>query len=522
VPHFEHGPPQDVEALLQRDEFCHRHCCQPFGGDWRLGPQHAARLWILGLHEHGWAVDLARAVEAGSPHGEAALDFLVRKLTDWIRRCDIAEAGSRELAWNGYAIATRVGAWARVYRRLHGRGWKAWDALEPAFLRSFWRQAEFLHQHVEWDLRGNHLIRDAVGLAWAGRFFEGKQPRRWLQAATALAVQQAQEQVLADGGHFERSPMYHLHVMEDLLTLALLLEDRTASTLLRQAWAQMAEAARWMCHPDGRIALLNDSAFNGASEPRTLLKLGQQLLGVGVDAAPPRGGRFLPDFGLATWHGDPWTVFFDVGPVGVDYQPGHAHADTLAIEASYRGQRLFVDPGTYGYDHDFRRRYDRSTDAHNTVCIAETDSSEVWHIFRTGRRARPKQVDVRIGAEVLSASASHDGYDHLPGRPKHHRAMLIENNDTLLLRDRIEGLGRMQVSGGLLLAPGWTAQPQGEGWRVARDGLSLDVAVRGKGLSLRTEQRAYHPEYGLEETVQRLCWNSVIAPVQTEVLVVPA
>ena len=37
---------------------------------------------------------------------------------------------------------------------------------------------------------------------------------------------------------------------------------------------------------------------------------------------------------------------------------------------------------------DERRRYDRSTAAHNTVSIDGTDSSEVWQIFRVGRRAK--------------------------------------------------------------------------------------------------------------------------------------
>ena len=128
-------------------------------------------------------------------------------------------------------------------------------------------------------------------------------------------------------------------------------------------------------------------------------------LGVKVDPAPRRGCQFFPYAGMVVRHGDPWTVFFDVGPVGPDYQPGHAHADTLALETSYRGSRLFVDPGTFAYDRDERRHYDRSTAAHNTVCIDGRDSSEVWHIFRVGRRAYPLDVRVDCGSEATTASA---------------------------------------------------------------------------------------------------------------------
>ena len=41
------------------------------------------------------------------------------------------------------------------------------------WLAAAWRQAEHLYGDIEWDLRANHLLRDAVGLAWAGRFFRG-------------------------------------------------------------------------------------------------------------------------------------------------------------------------------------------------------------------------------------------------------------------------------------------------------------------------------------------------------------
>src|SRR5207248_645434 len=141
-------------------------------------------------------------------------------------------------------------------------------------------------------------------------------------------------------------------------------EDPAVQAQLRDTWQTLAEYLAWLRHPDGDIPLFNDAALHAACEPAQMLELGKHL-GVWVDPAPRSGGRAFPQTGLLVWHGDPWTVFFDVGPVGPDYQPGHAHADTLGLECSYRGRRLFVDPGTHGYDHDQRRRHDRSTAAHN-------------------------------------------------------------------------------------------------------------------------------------------------------------
>src|SRR5262249_32387885 len=157
------------------------------------------------------------------------------------------------------------------------------------------------------------------------RFFQEDRAAGWLKTATRLALDQAAEQVLPDGGHFERSPMYHLHVMEDILSLALLLEDEEARRRLRDTWTAMAKGLAWLRHPDGNLALFNDGGLQGAGRVEHMLKLGD-CIGVNVPVQPRRGGRYFPDTGLAVWHGEPWTVFFDVGAIGPDYQPGHAHA----------------------------------------------------------------------------------------------------------------------------------------------------------------------------------------------------
>ncbi|MHB1421811.1 MAG: heparinase II/III domain-containing protein [Gemmataceae bacterium] len=486
--------------------------------DWRLGAISAERLWTVTLHYHAWAYELAESASRSGPEAAEAATLFRHYLSDWMARCALETPGARDLAWNAYAIATRLIWWIRCHRQL-GPRWREWGEFERDFLVSLWQQAAYLRDHLEWDLRANHLMRDAMGLAWAGRFFEEERAREWLKTATRLAVDQAEEQVLADGGHFERSPMYHLHVMEDVFALALLVEDAAARDRLRETWRRMAEFLAWMRHPDGDLALFNDGGLPGTQTVERMLDLGESL-GAAIDATPRRGGAFFPDTGLAVWHGEPWTVFFDVGAVGPDYQPGHAHADTLALECSFRGQRLFVDPGTYAYDHDDRRRYDRSTAAHNTVCLDGQDSSEVWHIFRVGRRAYPSDVRVDFSGDGMRAWAAHDGYDRLPGRPRHARNVAVGREGSLTLTDAITGRGDHLVQGGLLLSPEWTATAGAGGWLLENGGLSLRVTVRGpEGLVLTEERQPYHPDYGREVPTTRLSWR-VRGRLPVEVLTV--
>ncbi len=477
--------------------------------DWRLGEQTRDRLWTVTLHYHGWIEALADAACGGvDGAGEMAAEagaLLRHYVTDWIHTCGIERPGSAALAWNSYATATRLGSWVRAYLHSRSQVFEPWPGFEADFLCSLWQQAAYLHDHLEWDLRGNHLMRDAVGLAWAGRLFEGEAPRVWLRKAAHLAAEQVDEQVLPDGGHFERSPKYHVDVMQDLLALALLLEDRAVRAKLRRTWARMADYLAWMRHPDGDIPLLNDGALVGTGTASTWLGLGEWI---GVTAEAARGGRHFADSGLVVWHGDPWSLFFDVGPVGPDHQPGHAHADTLSIECSFAGRRLFVDPGTHSYDDDERRRYDRGTGAHNTVTIDGADSSEMWRIFRVGRRARPVGVEVEMRPDGVTAGAAHDGYDYLPGRPRHSREVVIEEAGALTLRDAVAGSGAHLVEGGFLVEPSWSVEPTATGWLLSDGHHRVAVEVEsGRAIERFVERRPYHPRYGVELEATRIGWR---------------
>src|SRR5690606_3552585 len=115
----------------------------------------------------------------------------------------------------------------------------------------------------------------------------------------------------------------------------------------------------------------------------------------------------------------PVTAFLDLAPVGPDYLPGHAHADTLSFELSVGGERVFVDSGTSTYQAGQVRDFQRSTRAHNTVVIDGLNSSDVWGAFRVGQRARVFDVLVQETEGYLFVSAAHDGYRRLPGRVIH-------------------------------------------------------------------------------------------------------
>jgi uncharacterized heparinase superfamily protein len=518
-------PDPTLVAQLSAGQFQHLNALRELGRppDWLLGKIDRDRLWTVTLHYHRWAYELARLAVRKDSNAEEAGRLFVELVSDWIRRCELDVAGAAELAWNAYAIATRIGWWIRAAVLLGPDWWSQRGDFRLAFLTSLWRQAEFLAQNIEWDLRGNHLVRDAVGLAFAGRFFACSDAKKWLHAATDLAQSQLAEQILDDGGHFERSPLYHLKVMEDFFVLSRLIEDEDVRHSLETTVLRMAEFVCWVRHPDGEIPLLNDAALNDEVPPDAIFRLLEQS-GHSIDATLPRGGRHFAQTGLAVWHGSPWSVFFEVGPIGPDYQPGHGHADNLTLECSFDGERLFVDPGTHSYDRDAHRTYDRSTAAHNTVIVDATDSSEVWHIFRVGRRARPVTVDVNAQGDVFDASAAHDGYAHLGGVIHRRRVQVTDGGRRLRIIDRVEGQGRHRVEGGWLLQPDWTVTQTGRGWELRNKGRHVRVELDGPaGLQSGVAVRPWHPHFGIEILTRRLTWEWQGAlPMEVTTTVEPA
>jgi hypothetical protein len=165
-----------------------------------------------------------------------------------------------------------------------------------------------------------------------------------------------------------------------------------------------------------------------------------------------------------------FALIFDAAPIGPDYQPGHAHADTLSIELSVGDQRVFVNSGVSTYEANDIRALERSTAAHNTVELNGADSSEVWAAFRVARRARIVKREMREVDGAILLEASHDGY-RLKGKNTIVSRSLSLAHERLVIKDWITGNWRDAVSR-LRLQPGLAAglNPDRLGGWVEKDG----------------------------------------------------
>jgi len=395
--------------------------------------------------------------------------------------------------WDPYPTSLRVVNWVKFAL--------APDEPGVAIDRSLAMQARHLDRHIEYHLLGNHLLANAKALCFAGLFFEGPEARAWLAKGLRILAREIPEQVLADGGHFERSPMYQSIVLEDVLDLVNVFRaygQDSGSTM--EVAGRMRGWLEAMCHDDGEISFFNDAAMGIAPSPAELSRYASDL-GIEAKDAGTRiacGGvaaSHLAASGYISARMASASVFMDVAPVGPDYLPGHAHADTLSFEASVGGRRVIVNGGTSRYGKEPEREAERGTAAHSTVTIDGRDSSEVWGGFRVARRAYP--IDLRVNCEgsQLVVACGHDGYRRLAGSPVHRRTWRVEAN-RLTVVDRIEGAFRDAVAR-FILHPDVQCRLDAEGSSATLSFAgAAAIRVRVEGTRARMGTAFYAPQFG--------------------------
>jgi uncharacterized heparinase superfamily protein len=395
--------------------------------------------------------------------------------------------------WEPYPTSLRICNWLKA----SASGLE----LPPAAWHSLAVQARWLTQRLEWHLLGNHLFVNAKALVLAGLAFDGEEAAAWLTKGLAILREQVPEQVLPDGGQFERSPMYQALALEDLLDLINAAQVAQAPGFAdelatwRTVAGKMLHWLRVMTHSDGRLARFNDSA-DGIAPCNAELERYAQALGVEAAPSPLQGDERtrllrLRESGYVRVDWGDAVALLDVAPVGPDYLPGHAHADTLSFELCLYGRLFVVNGGTSCYGTSKRRLYERGTAAHSTVEVSGQNSSEVWGGFRVGHRARP--FDIEVGPHQVSAS--HDGYHWLPNKPLHKRTWRFIQNG-LEIEDEVTA-PELPALARYHLAPGLILKPTGENvWRVLLDERVLAVVhvITGKG---SVKPSTFSAEFGI-------------------------
>ncbi len=403
-------------------------------------------------------------------------------IRDWIAR------HRQGTGWEGHPLSLRTLTWIKL---LLTRGALPADAAaREEIVRSLADQIETLAGHLETHLLANHYFTNLASVVAAGLAFEGPAAARWLGHWDAFRAQ-LEEQVLSDGGHCERSPMYHALLLEqvlDLLNLSLARGSDHAE-VLRASASRMLTALRTWTHPDGEIALFADSALGLAQVPAALHAYAEAL---GVTEAPLSATGVLDASGYVRLEAAPFCLIASVAGPSPAYQPGHAHGDALSFELSIDGRRVVTDTGVTEYVPGLLRNQSRATRSHATIEIDACDQAELWAPHRIGGRPRVALDSVEPG----SSFRAHCIGWATPGVVHRRRVTLDSDADAVVVEDAVEGAA-CDVRMCLPLAPGLDPRLDGNRATLALNADANCEVELAASLAWSVEWLPYFPEFGL-------------------------
>lgn len=464
-----------------RFEFLHETADFSGGIDWASASR--PRLWRYQLHYFDCAKELALAPQAGDTDRARAW------MRDWITK----NPPVTDVAWDGFTISARVMNWALA---------AAVFGVDDADLRtSFLWQARYLSTHLELDVQANHLLKNACALCVAGALLAPALVTQGL----ALLREQLDEQILPDGGHYERTPMYHALVLEDLLLVQAALGPR--GNFLEPYIARMADFLAGILHPDGEIPFFGDSALGESRTPSVLLGLAGH-----TPSDQPETSAF-PDSGYYVFR-DParrLQMIIKAGAPGPAYQLGHAHADCLSYELSVDGERVIVNCGVHGYADSPHRAWCRSEAAHNTFEVVGKPQLELWGAFRAGRRYAVPTTPISPVRWLGEFTGRYTAFG------REFRRMIRFAGQGFSVADT--GVLGEPVASRIHLAPGFEWKQEGEDFLVVRGGRTILILTRDPGarspiaIDAEITPTHYFPEFGrtLHATCLRLSAETILA-----------
>lgn len=466
VPFVHHDPWNSGRNLREgRFRFLNYDAHLGWPANWKA--QGLPLLWQFNLHYFDYLYLLSR---------EEQLEIS----SDWVR----ANRLGNTVAWHPYPTSLRIVNWCQL--RLD----------TPELLRSIYQQASHLYRNIEFHQPGNHLLENAKALIFAGRYFAGQgEADRWFRRGLTIFQRETPVQVLKDGGYFERSPMYHAIMLKGYLDIINILpQEHSDLPLLSETAKQMTDFLVSVTHPDGNIALFNDSTHEIAVSTRSLAQYAQDLL-------HQRGRkRFAFDETGYFIHENPSIyLIIDGGAIGPDFLPAHAHADIFSYELSVAGHSFIVDSGVFEYSAGAMRTYVRSTLAHNTVSIDGTDQAECWDSFRVARRFAPHSVSFARNETESKFEGSFSGYARLIGDGIVHQR-LITCDDRLReirIQDTIAGRGTHVVKSLLHLHPDLSVENQGNKILLSATDARCFIEVDEGSMSIG--EGWFCPEFGLKQ-----------------------
>ncbi|ARU91803.1 hypothetical protein SCLARK_001261 [Spiroplasma clarkii] len=288
------------------------------------------------------------------------------------------------------------------------------------FFKVFLKHIEFLTVKYEsWKRLSNWGILQSLPLLQFSLIFKEifLESNNLFELAMERLTQSLKIQILADGGHWEKSPLYHNEVLDTfskVVNLCLINSIEIEDWILKKI-ILAHEYNLKILKPDRTQPMQGDSDNTNLTSRLQVAALlfqrqdfkfftGETVYEENVwdygfmltknyqnlkSKVPAFKSFCFPVLGegyyRSSWEQDADWLWFSCGSLG----SGHGHGNSLHFSLTINGKDFLIDPGRYTYKGtDKNREYLKSQAAHNTIIVDDTPTQKFkgsWEITKTPR-----------------------------------------------------------------------------------------------------------------------------------------
>lgn len=368
------------------------------------------------IHRYDWIRDL----EAATNRGEAIA--LAETLNEkWLDECGQKPSGD---AWR-----PDICAWRFLNMAAHSP--LILSSRDPIYrsltINHFARLARYLDHSASKAELGLPRLTSWCGVVAAALLLPENNARRVMgEHGLETAIY---EGIFPDGGVISRSPLHLIAVVELLTYVSRCYDVRDEITpeFIQNALTRSVSALRGLTHADDSIAAWQGSPHINGATANAIIEASNVRV---------RPARQALDWGYQRVPAGNSVLLVDAAPPPAAKQSATGCASTLAFEFSHGDQHIFQNCGgaamlSKNIPASLARGL-RTTAAHTTLCIADSNSTAILVGGKLGRGVGEVELDRREVNNGTRIECSHDGYLRSNGFT--HRRILILRDDGLDLR----------------------------------------------------------------------------------------
>ena len=329
-------------------------------------------------------------------------------LHNWI---NFSKKKSSHVMWDSYPTSLRL---INIIKLCITHGVVTHEIYESIF-----NHTNHIKKNLEYRLDANHLLTNLIAIDCGNKFlgFQDSTTKKFEK----LLDDELNIQFKCDF-HYELTPSYHNLLTEqviDSISIKKYLNFKVDKKKLHFL-EKLLRNSKYVSHPDNFPAFFNDTNFDSLNYKNL-----QKLFLKNFKKKINHQFQINPKYFFVLKNKKVHLISKCCGPSPI-FNPGHSHADSLSFELSFGKDRFLINKGISTYTDRKQRINERSTKSHNCLAINNENTSDVWSLFRIGRKTKILERYYDTKKKIISGTQKY--FIRIFKQVKHKRTWKLLSN----------------------------------------------------------------------------------------------